>query len=301
MIGALVDRFTPKQGDKFRPWIFWGAIAFISFLILHRFSVERIRHTEHDGEKFNYFKTIKSFFTSRPIVGLVVATLGQIIFIISAMQLNQMTFQMYFGEGKLNSLSILAYLLPMIIGAPLVKPFVKKFGKQSLVSWPLLGSIVIYLIMWLVPITNPYIWIGFLILASMFSFGSLLVGWAMVSDTIDYSEYQTGRREEGSIYATYSMIRKLGQGVGQALVPALIALFIPGLIMNDPTSWNVEYSTAIKNMSVIFPLIGTILMFVGYKFIYNLDKTKLSEIEAKLGRNSKTVDTSLEAITRTDE
>ena len=25
IIGALVDRFTPKKGDKFRPWVFWGA------------------------------------------------------------------------------------------------------------------------------------------------------------------------------------------------------------------------------------------------------------------------------------
>ncbi len=413
MIGALVDRFTPKQGDKFRPWILWGslplafgsallfldtsawtyaakltllivgyliwdiaytvvnvpygslnsvitadqversqlstfrsfgaiiagiplgiliplivykselvdgieksifqgqkmfvialllgAVAFLSFIILHRLSVERIQPTLHDGEKFNYFKTMKAFFTSRPILGLVVATSGQIIFILSAMQLNQMTFQMYFGEGKLNSLSVLVYLVPMVLGAPFIKPLVKKFGKQSIVSWPLLGSIVIYLIMWLIPISNPYIWIVLLILASTFSFGSFLVGWAMVSDVIDYVEYQTSRREEGSIYATYSMIRKIGQGVGQALVPALIAFFLPGLIMNDAATWSVQYSTSIKNMSVLFPLIGTVLMFIGFKFIYNLDKQKLAEIEAKLGRNSHTVKTSLETITRSDD
>lgn len=413
VIGALVDRFTPKQGDKFRPWILWGsfplaigsallfldtsnwvywgkltllivgymiwdiaytivnvpygslnsvitadpvgrsqlstsrsfgaliagiplgvaiplllyksevidgveksifqgqkmfiialvlgAIALISFMILYRLSVERIRHSEHDGEKFNYFKTLKGFFTSRPILGLVLAALGQIIFIMSAMQLNQMTFQMYFGEGKLNSLSILAYLVPMIVGAPLIKPLVKKYGKQDIVSWPLLGSVVVYLIMWLLPIANPYIWIGLLVLASVFSFGSLLVGWAMVSDAIDYSEYETGRREEGSIYATYSMIRKVGQGIGQALVPALIALVIPGLIMTDASTWSVEYSTSIKNMSVIFPLIGTILMFIGFKFVYNLNQQKLAEVEAKLGRNAKAVDTSLEAMTLSED
>lgn len=244
---------------------------------------------------------MKAFFTSRPIIGLVVATSGQIIFILSAMQLNQMTFQMYFGEGKLNSLSVLVYLVPMVLGAPFIKPLVKKFGKQSIVSWPLLGSIVIYLIMWLIPISNPYIWIVLLILASTFSFGSFLVGWAMVSDVIDYVEYQTSRREEGSIYATYSMIRKIGQGVGQALVPALIAFFLPGLIMNDAATWSVQYSTSIKNMSVLFPLIGTVLMFIGFKFIYNLDKQKLAEIEAKLGRNSHTVKTSLETITRSDD
>lgn len=413
IIGALIDRFTPKKGDKFRPWIFWGAwplaisaaflfldttawsygaklammvvgymvwdlaytvvnvpygslnsvitadpvqrsqlstfrsfgaiiagvplgvvipiiaykqeivdgveksifqgqtmfaialvlgaVALVSFMILWATSVERIRPRVHDGEKFNYFKTLKSFFTSRPILGLVVATLGQIIFVMSAMQLGQMTFQMYFGNGKLNSLAILAYLVPILGGAFLVKPLVKRFGKKNIVSLPLLGAIGIYLIMWLFPFSNPYIWVVLQVFAGLFSFGSMLVGWAMIADAIDHAEYTTGRREEGSIYATYSMIRKLGQGIGQALVPALIALLIPGLVMNDATTWNREYATSIKNMTVIFPLIGTVIMFLGYQFIYNLNTKKLAEIEQALGRNSKEGNTSLETLTHPED
>ena len=413
MIGALIDRFTPQKGDKFRPWIFWGAwplaiaaaimfldtsawpywgkltlmivgyfvwdiaytvvnvpygslnsvitadpvqrsqlstfrsfgalvagiplgiliplfaykqemvdgveksifqgqtmlpiglalgvVALVSFMILWANTIERIRHGEHDGEKFNYFKTLKSFFTSRPILGLVIATLGQIIFIMSATQLGQMTFQMYFGNGKLNSLSILPYLVPMIIGAFLVKPLVKRFGKKNIVGWPLIGAILIYALMWLLPIKSPYVWIGLQIIAMLFSIGSLLVGWAMVADVIDYSEYKTGQREEGSIYATYSMIRKLGQGIGQALVPALITLLIPGLVMNDAATWSAEYATSIKNMTALFPLVGSLVMLVGYQFIYNLDTKKLAEIETALGRNGKQADTSLEAMTRQED
>lgn len=413
IVGAMIDRFSPKQGDKFRPWIFWGAwplsiaaaimfldasawpywgklalmivgyvvwdvaytvvnvpygslnsvisadpvqrsqlstarsfgaivagiplgiliplfvyqqmtvdgaeksiflgqnmfpialalgaVALISFMILWATSVERIQRPEHNGEKFNYFTTLKSFFTTRPILGLVIATLAQTILIMSATSLSAMTFQLYFGNGKLNSLTILTYLIPMLAGALLMKPLVKRFGKKNIVGWPLLGTIFIYTLMLLVPIKSPYVWIGLQVLAMLFSAGMLLVGWAMLADAIDYSEYETGRREEGSIYATFSMMRKIGQGVGQALVPAAIALALPGLVMNDAATWSPEFGISIKNLSILFPLAGNVIMFVAYQFIYNLDSKKLAEIEKALGRTSSKVDTSLEALTRQED
>lgn len=46
----------------------------------------------------------------------------------------------------------------------------------------------------------------------------LTLMWALVADCIDYQEKKTGRREESSIYATYSLFRKIAQGVGAAVV-----------------------------------------------------------------------------------
>ena len=42
---------------------------------------------------------------------------------------------------------------------------------------------------------------------------SILVVWAFVTDVIDYHEYLTGLREDGTVYAIYSMARKIGQAV----------------------------------------------------------------------------------------
>lgn len=69
----------------------------------------------------------------------------------------------------------------------------------------------------------------------------------MVSDAIDYQELQTGKRNEGSVYATYSMICKIGQGVGQALLPAMIAFLIQGLDLSNATTWLPEYPNSVKN------------------------------------------------------
>lgn len=404
IIGALIDRFTPKSGDKFRPWILWGSIplalsatlmfmdttgwpyaakilvcvigylvwdiaytvvnvpygslnsvitadpversqlstfrsfgaivagiplsiiipilayktlegksifqgqnmfvialiigiiVFVSFMALYLGVKERIHHKPHDGQKFNYFETLKGFLHNRPVMAVSVAALAQTIFILSATQLNQMTFQMYFGDGKLSSLTILSSLVPMFVVAPLIKPLVKKYGKKEICSWPLIGTLVIYLAMLVLPITNPYVWIGLQLIGGIFSGGGLMVSWALMSDCIDYQELQTGRREEGSIYATYSMLRKIGQGIGQAAIPAIIAIIIPGLILSDSSTWNMEYATQIKALSALFPLLGNGIMFICYAFVYKLDKKTVAEMEVKLGRQTKDAASGLDAI-----
>ena len=40
-----------------------------------------------------------------------------------------------------------------------------------------------------------------------------LVVWAFVTDVIDYHEFLTGLREDGTVYSIYSMARKIGQAI----------------------------------------------------------------------------------------
>ncbi|MFR1359025.1 MAG: MFS transporter [Ruthenibacterium lactatiformans] len=48
--------------------------------------------------------------------------------------------------------------------------------------------------------------------------------WAMVNDSIDYHELQTGERNEGIVYSTYSFFRKL------ASVSGSLSSFVLGFI-----------------------------------------------------------------------
>lgn len=102
------------------------------------------------------------------------------------------------------------------------------------------------------PIKNPFVWIGLQIIANTIVCIATVAGWAMVSDAIDYQELKTGEREEGFIYATYSMIRKIGQEIGSALVPTSIAFLIPGLDVADASSWSAEYANQIKSYPLYF-------------------------------------------------
>ena len=58
----------------------------------------------------------------------------------------------------------------------------------------------------------------------MFGYGMFnLVVWAFVTDVIDYHEYLTGLREDGTVYSIYSMARKVGQAVAGGVGGAAIA------------------------------------------------------------------------------
>ncbi len=402
IIGAIADRFTPKKGDKFRPWIFWGSfplafsacllflntqsasyavkiivcivgyliwdiaytvvnvpfgsmnstitadgtersqlsswrtigallaalpiaivlpqilytketlangteasifagervftvalvlgiLALVCFQLLYRLCTERIKHTEATSEKFNYFKTLAAFFTNRDMLAVSLTAFSSIVFMMSTQTTNALVFQMYFGDGSLSSFAVIA-MIPMLALAPLVKPMVKRFGKKALCSWPLLGGVAALAILLVLPNVSVPLFLGLQIVVGLSMGFYSLVGWALVSDSIDSMELQTGRREEGSAYATYSMLRKVAQGVGQALIPFLIAVIIPGLDMNDAMTWSTDYGLGVKNIAAGLCLIGFIAAFLLMLFVYTIDKKKEQSLPALLGRAATTDD-----------
>ena len=264
-----------------------GIVSIIAFALLYLNTEERIQHVEAEGEevKFNYFKTLKDFFRNRAILGIALASIAQILFIVGGNQLHQLTYQMYFGDGTLSSYSILTQIIPLFVGTALGGALVGKLGKKELSTWPLIGSIVVYAFLYLVEITNPILWIAMQIIANSFAFGLTIYTWGMVADAIDYQEWKTGIRNEGSVYATYSMLRKVAQGFGQSFIPAAIAILIPTLDVKDAMTWNAENSLAIRDMAALFPLIGYILIFFCFKFIFNLDRKTVREMQVALGRD----------------
>lgn len=274
-------------GERMFPMaLILGIGAVIAFLILYFNVEERIKHVQegNEEEKFSYVDTLVGCFKNKAMLGLILAGLANTVFVLSSSQLSQMTFQMYFNNGKLSATSILTFLVPMIVGAIIAPKIISKVGKKRAIAIPSLITALVYGIMAILPIQNVLVWIVLQIVAVTFSCASLIVGWALVSDAIDYQEYQTGKRSEASIYATYSMIRKIGQGIGQALVPAIIAIVIPALSMSDSTTWLPQYSNTIKVLSVALPMVGYFLTFIAYQFIWPLDRKETDKMQKALGR-----------------
>lgn len=289
-----VEKSVLQGQNLFFASIAMGLLALLAFQILYRLCTERVTmDSRKNAPKFSYKEALKGFFTNRAMIAVSLATLAQVVFFMSTQSTSALVYQMYFNNGKLSSFAVIGMLFPMLICAPLVKPMVQKFGKKTLCSWPLLLSMCAYLTILVLPDISPVMYISLGVIASLGSGFYTMVGWALVSDCIDAIEYQTGRREEGSIYATYSMVRKLGQGIGQSLIPFIIALAIPGLSMNDTTTWNAEYGLTIKNLAAFLPLVGAVITFICFKWIYNLDNSMMDKISKALGRDQDTEGVSL--------
>ncbi|MBR5616084.1 MAG: MFS transporter, partial [Clostridia bacterium] len=109
------------------------------------------------------------------------------------------------------------------------------------------------------------------------------VSWAMMGDAIDYSEWKTGKREEGVVYALHSFFRKLAQGVGPA---AVIALMGTGLIGYEERLGTIGQSaqTAANLCWLVAGLymFSAVCQFVGVAVIYNIDKKTLATMTADL-------------------
>ena len=177
-----------------------------------------------DGEKqkVSYLKTLKAFFTNKAAVGMTVASIFQLIMMNGLATANAALFKDFFHQAQMSGLIQLVSYLPLFFAIPLVKPLVKKFGKKDAASYPLVLGVIAGFLMFVLPIKGDTI--GLVIWTILQLFVSLsfavfaTVGWAMVADCIDYQEMKTGKREEGTVYAVYSLGRKIAQGLGAAVV-----------------------------------------------------------------------------------
>lgn len=265
-----------------------GVIGFVAFQVLLKGTTERIQieTPPEEKQKFNYFKAVGAFIKNRSAVGITIASIFSLVTMHGLVTANQILFQSFFEMAKLSGVISLVSYLPMAAGMALAHPMVKKYGKKEVAMIPMLFGIVAGILMAVLPIKPTtgglVVWMVLSMItgASSAMFG--VICWAMVSDCIDYQEYKTGRREEGTVYAIYSLGRKLAQGFG----PATITLIMVGLGYNNKLKADQPFEVA-NNIRVMIGCVHAVciaLQFIFLKFVYNLDKKKVAEMESYFGR-----------------
>ena len=102
-----------------------------------------------------------------------------------------------------------------------------------------------------------------------------------MADAIDYNEWKTGSREEGTVYSLHSFFRKLAQGVGPSAVLAIMGLL--GYISKLGTEGqSLEVSYRMCWLVAGLYLFSAIVQFIGLGVIYNLDKKTLNQMNEEL-------------------
>lgn len=282
--GQLVNEF---KGERMFPvMIGLGFFALISFMILYFNVEERVKPKNQEAaQQAPFLETIKSLFANRPLLAQVIAGTAQTIFIYSASQLHQMTLQVKFNNGALFSWFTLIEIMPLALGIFIVTPLVRRFGKRRTIVYPLTGALVIYAAMLVLPIDNVWVWISLLALANAFTFGFQLLSWAMISDAVDYHEWKHGHRSDGSLYSSYIFCRKIGTALSSSMVPLLISFVAPTLQLNQSETWTTANVNAITNLSILFPLIGFALVYVAYRFVFNISDEDYQQMQRDLNHS----------------
>ena len=108
---------------------------------------------------------------------------------------------------------------------------------------------------------------------------SVQMQWGLVAESIDYNEYLTGKRNEGTIYGFFSLSRRIGSTIANSLSVILIAAIGYDAALTAQGLPQAESTIAgIKAMVVGFPAVAALGSFCCFTFIWNINK----DVRAKM-------------------
>jgi glycoside/pentoside/hexuronide:cation symporter, GPH family len=261
--------------------IVFSVLSVLAYTGLVRMTTERIRDDKPKGAKSDYsFKeAFKAAITNRPLIGMMVASIGSLLIINGVNQLAPIVFAERYhmpGAFTINSFINIGITLVLFM---IVPKLVAKYNKRNLVIVTSAFSSIAALLMTLITFENVYV---FMVLYNVAMIGLaffVMVVWALVTDCIDYAELQTGKHYEGTLYSLYSFARKVGMGVGSAL--GSYALGWIGFV-SGAKSQTAEVAEGVLKLYTGMPVVAFLLMVIGVGLIYNLNAKRTNEMYAAL-------------------
>jgi GPH family glycoside/pentoside/hexuronide:cation symporter len=247
------------------------AVAVMSFMIF--FSVSRLKEDPKFQNRVNKnpFKAFRDVWVNPHakilIIVLFIENLGGAVIGVLTLYVTQ-----YIVEAPAWApIIIFAYMLPSALSVPLWIPLSRRFGKIRLWVFSLALTGIsfggIFIIPFLDSVTDRLI-VMFLgaILGGMASGCGGAIGPSVKGDVIDYDEYLTGERKEGSYFAALNFVYKSATGI-MLLVTGFVLQF-SGFIPNQPQT--MEVKIALISLYGLVPLVfyslGAYLLYKKFKF-----------------------------------
>ena len=173
---------------------------------------------------------------------------------------------------------------PFMAGAMILVPFMcRKMGLEKVIRISLLigGAICTALFaMHLVMEVGPLVHGVILGIGTGFAMVSIQMQWGLVGEAIDYNEFLTGKRTEGSIYGTFNLSRRIGQTVGLGI--SFFALdwvgYVPKLDVQSAAT-----IFGFKILCVLVPAVFILGSWAAFRFVWNITpaiRAKMAEAKA---------------------
>ena len=260
--------------------VIFGVLSIISYFVLLNFTQERIRQNSEKAEKFNYGKVLKATVHNRPLIGVMVATLGSMLFITGSNQVRSYIFKEYYARTDVMSIISLATIPILVICFPLVPKLVAKFGKKATLMAAIVSCTIFSVIPVVMEIKNVYIYSALVVLGTIGQTVFTMLIWALVTDCLDYSEWKFNERSDGSMYSLYTFSRKIGSTIASTGVSFGLAAI--GFVSGSNVVQTAEAVNGIYFLVNIIPVVTCILELVGVGLIFNLNKETTERMYAEL-------------------
>lgn len=276
----ILPQFLKAYGDSPKAFGLGGAIcAGIGFIIcfLHYYMTEErsiVDSKSVDADNIKFSDILGVFKHNRAFLALCIHGIC-----ICTMQYVNSSLGTYMYGDVLGDVGMMSYSsmisMPLMLLVLVVAPKLsKRFGLEGLIRHGLLigsGLYAALFVMHILTNVNPWVHIVLSSLASGMGMISIQMQWGLIGEAIDYNEYLTGKRTEGSIYGTFNLSRRIGQTVGNsAAVLALGWIGYDAAAAKAGMAQTVGTITGIKVLCVLIPGIFLIGSWASFKFVWNI-------------------------------
>ena len=251
--------------------------AVICYLLCYYMTTERVK-IQQETEKFSLAKLVKYLFSNRALIGIIAAAIMLLLAQLTLSGMAQYIYPNYFGSKEAISIYTGCTSILTIALAAVIPSFSAKVGKKGLAMSGAFFGAAALAVGFILHTDNLAVWIVINLLAYLGIAFFNIVCWAMITDVIDDAEVRTGKRADGTIYATYSFARKLGQAASSGLMGGLLTL----IGYTQATAFDPDVTDGIYNITCIVPGIGFLILALALAFIYPLNRKKVDENVAYL-------------------
>ena len=263
--------------------------AVICYLICYNMVTERVK-VEQKTEKFNLKELLVGLGTNKPLIGIVLASICMLLVQLTSQNMMTYVYPNYFGNTAAQSLAGLVGIIITFICAAFTVKLSQRFGRKELAIFASIFGAVVFIIAYVLQITNVWLFVGFFALSYVGLGIFSLINWAMITDVIDDAEVHTGERSDGTIYSVYSFARKLGQ----AAASGVSGFLLTSIGYTTETAFDPVVTKGIYDITCLVPAIGYVLLALVLIFLYPLNK-------ARVERNAKFLSEKREEIEKNNE
>lgn len=159
------------------------------------------------------------------------------------------------GRPEKTVIYILLYLIPSVASVPLWLPLSRRIGKKSMWIFSMLLTGFGFGGMFFLQEGSDVLISVLAIICGLGAGSGAVVAPSIQADIIDYDEYLTGKRKEGTYFAAWNFVYKSAAGITLMLTGIVLSMsgFVPNEAQNEDTK------LALLILYAIFPLVCYLL------------------------------------------
>lgn len=263
--------------------VIFGMCSIGGYALMCSLTKERVREEKVQREKFEFKQVMKLILQNRPLMGVMVATIGSMLVITGANQTYAYIYKEVYGNTSMAIICTTMSMPFMLLVYPWVPKMVEKYGKRDVILNTAAISFVLSAVRMLFYIENVLVYTVLNILTLLGQTAFTMLIWAMVSDCLDYSEWKLGKRSDAAMYSVYTFSRKIGSTIAATGIAASLGWV--GYVSGENVVQTAEAVKGIYYLCNAIPTVCYALILVGIGLISNLDKKTTERMYAELSGN----------------